>query len=80
MGNSGVGTGITNGLRKLRHNSNVVVERPHPFGFKEDIIVFPYKIPSHFRTIKMIKTLFSIQDVNIFHEHMLTSGVYNILK
>lgn len=58
----------------------MVVERPHPFGFKEDIIIFPYKIPSHFRTIKMIKTLFSIQDVDIFHEHMLTSGVYNILK
>jgi hypothetical protein len=28
----------------------IVVERPHPFGFKEDIIIFPNKIPSHFRT------------------------------
>jgi hypothetical protein len=37
IGNSGVGTGITEGLRKLGQKSMVVVERPHPFGFKEDI-------------------------------------------
>jgi hypothetical protein len=36
IGNSGVGTGITAGLRKLG-NKSMVVERPQPFGFKEDI-------------------------------------------
>jgi hypothetical protein len=37
-------------LKKLGHNSRVLVPTPHPFGFKEDIIIFPNKIPSHFRT------------------------------
>ena len=58
----------------------VVVERPHPFGFKEDIIMFPNKIPSHFKAIKIIKTLISLPDVNIFHVHSLSNPVYNILR
>jgi len=80
VGNSGVGTGISAGLRKLGHTSRVLVERPHPFGFKEDIIIFPTKIPSHFRTLKIIKNLLSIRDVDIFHEHMIIDPLYKILK
>lgn len=57
----------------------VVVESPHPFGFKEDIIMFPNKIPSHFRTIKIIKTLISLRDVDIFHEHMMYGVLDKIL-
>jgi hypothetical protein len=80
IGNAGVGTGITAGLNKLGHNSKVLVERPHPFGFKEDIIIFPDKIPTHFRTIQIIKTLLSLKDVDIFHDHMLKSSLYNVLR
>jgi hypothetical protein len=80
IGNAGVGTGITAGLKKLGHNSKVLVERPHPFGFKEDIVIFPNRIPSHFRTLKIIKTLLSLRDVDIFHEHMLNGPLYNVLK
>jgi hypothetical protein len=82
IGNYGVGTGITAGLKKLGHNSKVLVPMPHPFGFKEDIILFPNKIPAHFKTIKIIKTFLflSLGDVNIFHEHMLTSPLYNVLR
>jgi hypothetical protein len=67
-------------LRKLGHKSTVVVEKPHPFGFKEDIIIFPNKTPSHFKAIKIIKTLLSLRDVNIFHVHSLSNPVYNILR
>lgn len=80
IGNAGVGTGITAGLKKLGHNSKVLVPTPHPFGFKEDIILFPNKIPAHFRTIKIIKTLLPLGDVNIFHEHMLDFPFYNVLR
>jgi hypothetical protein len=80
IGNAGVGTGITNGLKKLGHNSKVIVEKPHPFGFKEDIIIFPNKTPSHFKALRIIKTILSQKDVDVFHVHLLSSPVYNILR
>jgi len=80
IGNAGVGTGITAGLKKLGHNSKVLVERPHPFGFKEDIIIFPNKIPTHFRTIQIVKKLLSLSDIDIFHEHMKNGSLYNVLR
>lgn len=80
IGNNGVGTGITTGLRKLGHNSKVVVETPHPFGFKEDKIIFPNKIPSRFKAIKIIKVLLSLRDVDIFHVHQRINPVYNLLR
>ena len=80
IGNAGVGTGITAGLKKLGHNSKVLVPTPHPFGFKEDIILYPNGEPAHFRTIIKLKTLLPIRDVNIFHEHMLNFPFYNVLR
>ena len=80
IGNSGVGTGITAGLKKLGHNSRVLVPTPHPFGFKEDIILYPKGEPAHFRTIIKLKTLLPLRDVDIFHEHMLNFPFYNVLR
>jgi hypothetical protein len=80
IGNSGVGTGITAGLKKLGHNSRVLVPTPHPFGFKEDIILYPKGEPAHFRTIIKLKTLLPLRDVDIFHEHMLNFPFFNVLR
>ena len=80
IGNAGVGTGITAGLKKLGHNSKVLVPTPHPFGFKEDIILYPNGEPAHFRTIIKLKTLLPLRNVNIFHEHMLNFPFYNVLR
>ena len=80
IGNSGVGTRITTGLKKLGHNSRVLVPTPHPFGFKEDIILYPKGEPAHFRTIIKLKTLLPLRDVDIFHEHMLNFPFYNVLR
>ena len=80
IGNAGVGTGITAGLKKLGHHSKVLVPTPHPFGFKEDIVLYPNGEPAHFRTIIKLKTLLPIRDMNIFHEHMLNFPFYNVLR
>ena len=77
LGNNGVGAGITSGLRKLGHQSKVIVEKPHPFGFDEDVVIFPQNNQRHFRTIKIIKTMISVcANVDIMHMHGLQNSIY----
>jgi hypothetical protein len=42
--------------------------------------MYPNKIPSQFRTIKIIKTLISLPDIDIFHEHMLYGVLDKVLR
>jgi hypothetical protein len=77
LGNMGVGTTLTTGLRQLKHESIVVVEKPHQFGFNEDVVIFPQNDQRHFRTIKIIKTMISVcANADIMHMHGLQNSIY----
>jgi hypothetical protein len=55
----------------------VIVEKPHPFGFDEDVVIFPQNNQRHFRTIKIIKTMISVcATVDIIHMHGLQNSIY----
>lgn len=76
LGNVGVSTVLSKSLCQLGHQSLVFTERPHPFGFKEDIVIFPDKIPSHFKTIMVMLELLKLRNVDVFHMHGLHRSIY----